>query len=175
MSKDEEQSLQMERLNHAPFLWKVSGFQAVYKKAITGEQKVIFSEPFYLYRCGYKLRIKIMPNGGSEFPKLNKKYEGKYLSVYLVVVPGDYDWLLPWPIAEEVSVTLIDQDPRQDIKTNISKVVDFKSSDLQWFRPQGESTIGLGYGGFVEQNILHTRSYLHNDTMFIMVSKNNAQ
>lgn len=114
-----------------------------------------------------------MPNGGSSMATLSKIFKGKYLSLYIIVVPGKYDGMLPWPMAEEIRVTLIDQYPRQDAKKNISKVIDFKNDQRP--RPQTESNIGLGFGNFVHQNTLHTQSYLNDNTMYIMVSKNNAQ
>ncbi|XP_078350825.1 uncharacterized protein LOC144635612 [Oculina patagonica] len=168
-----EQSQQIERLNNPPFVWKIPNFQAVYDRAVTGEQEVIFSDPFYLSKFGYKLKIKMRPNGGASNPQLNKKLKGKFLSLCIIVVPGDYDWMLPWPFSEEVLVTLIDQDPRQHLRENISKVINFKKDHVS--RPLKEDYVGLGIGSFVSQNVLQTGSYLINNTMFIMVGKNNAQ
>ncbi|XP_078350442.1 TNF receptor-associated factor 4-like [Oculina patagonica] len=163
-----------KRLDNPPFVWKIPNFKTVYEKAVTGEQEVIFSEPFYLFRCGYRLKIKMRPNGGASNPQLNKKFKGKYLSLYIIVIPGDYDWMLPWPISEEISVTLIDQNPLQHLRENITKVINFGSGPV--LRPlKGDDVSGVGIGTFVEQNVLPTRSYLFNDTVFIMVNKNNAQ
>ena len=115
------------------------------------------------------------PNGGASTPQLNKKFKGKYLSLYIIVVPGDYDWTLPWPITEQIRVTVIDQNPRQHLRENISKVINFETGQV--LRPLKEDDVGtgLGIGSFVDQNVLQTRLYLYNNTMFIMVSKNNAQ
>ena len=168
-----DQSQQIERLNYSPFVWRIPNYRTVHEKAAKGKQEVIFSEPFYLFRCGYKLKIKMRPNGGASNPILNKKLKGKFLSLCVIVVPGDYDWMLPWPFTEGVRVTLIDQNPREDLRENISKVIDFKT--VQASRPIKENDVGLGIGNFVEQKVLQTRSYLNNNTMFIMVSKNNAE
>ncbi|KAL9954633.1 hypothetical protein ACROYT_G042197 [Oculina patagonica] len=163
-----------ERLDNPPFVWKIPNFKTVYEKAVTGEQEVTFSEPFHLFRCGYRLKIKMRPNGGASNPQLNKKFKGKYMSLYIIVVPGDYDWMLPWPISEEICATLIDQNPLQHLRENISKVINFGSGPV--LRPLKDDDVsGVGIGTFVEQNVLPTRSYLYNDTVFIMVNKNNEQ
>ena len=166
MSKVKEQSEQIERMNmmnYAPFLWKIPNFQAVYDRAVAGEEEVILSEPFYLSKNGYKLRIKMMPNGSSIF-------KGHFFSLYINVVPGEYDSVLKWPFAETVRVTLIDQDPL-DTGGNISRVIDFKTRNALCPRPLIENDEGCSFGALLEKDLLRTRSYIKNDTVFIMASK----
>ncbi|XP_073248340.1 TNF receptor-associated factor 4-like isoform X2 [Porites lutea] len=169
-----EQSQQIKRLEqmtekYAPYIWKITGFQAVYDRAVTGEQETLLSEPFYLSKNGYKLRIKMLPNGGTADPPSHKKFHGKYLSVYIKVIPGDYDSILLWPFTEKIRITIIDQASCQGDRVNISMVVDFK--DSPWPRPLKEGNLGFGYPGFVPQNELQTRSYLKNDKIFLMASR----
>lgn len=169
-----DQSQQIKRLeqntkNYAPFIWKITEFQAVFDRAVIGEQETLLSEPFYLSKNGYKLRIKMLPNGGSLNPDVNKQLKGKFMSIYIKVIPGEYDSVLSWPFAEKVRITLIDQVSRQSDRVNISKVVDFKGKE--WPRPLEESDLGFGFADFVHQSVLQTRSYLKNNNIFIMVSK----
>lgn len=158
--------------NYAPYIWKITDFQAVYDKAVTGEQETILSEPFYLFKNGYKLRIKMFANGGSAIPDLSKKFRGN-LSVFVKLIPGEYDSVLAWPFTEKLRITLIDQDPRWSNRANIEKVVDFKVRE--WPRPLKESDLGMGFADFVHHSVLQSRSYLKNNTIFIMVSRCNAQ
>ena len=170
MSKVKEQSEQIERMNYAPFVWKIPNFEAVYDRAVAGEEEVILSEPFYLSKNGYKLRIKLMPNGGSTLhPAAHRFYKG-YLSLHIKVVPGEYDSVLQWPITEKVRVTLINQDPL-DTGKNISNVIDFKTRNPPCHRPLIENDLGYGSAGFLEQKNLRTRSYVKNNIIFIMVNK----
>lgn len=155
--------------NYAPYIWKIPDFQTVYDRAVTSEQKTILSEPFYLSKNGYKLRIKMMPNGGCANPDASKTLEAKFLSVYVKVIPGEYDSVLPWPFTEKLRITLIDQNICQSERVNICKVIDFKVNE--WPRPVEETELGLGFGDFVQQSVLQTRSYLKNNTIFIMVSR----
>lgn len=154
---------------YAPYVWKITGFQAVYDRAVTGEQETILSEPFYLFKNGYKLRIKMMPNGGSADPKVHEDFKGKYMSVYIKVIPGEYDSILSWPVTEKIRITMIDQVTCQSDRVNVSTVVDFRKTN--WTSPVREENVGYGFADFVHQNVLQTRSYLKNDKIFIMVSK----
>ena len=175
ISQVKEHTQQIERLekmteNYAPFVWKIPNFQAVYEKAVTGEQEVVLSEPFYLFKNGYKLRMKMMPNGGSTFdPVAHKEFKGRFLSLYIKVVPGEYDSMLPWPFTEKIRATLIDQYVRKDMRENISLVFDF--SDHAYFRPLVEKDVGFGFPDFVDQDILRSRSYVKANTIFIMASR----
>ncbi|KAJ7353873.1 TNF receptor-associated factor 4 [Desmophyllum pertusum] len=170
MSIVKEQSKQIERMNYAPFVWKIPNFQAIYDRAVAGEEEVILSEPFYLSKNGYKLRIKLMPNGGSIDPTAHWIYKGHNLSLYIKVVPGEYDSVLQWPFTEKVRVTLINQDPL-DTRKNISRVIDFKLKEDPCLRPLVDKDEGYGSAAFARQNILRIRSYIKNDTIFIMASK----
>lgn len=154
---------------YAPYIWKITGFQAVYDRAVTGEQEAILSEPFYLLKNGYKLRIKMLPNGGSADPHAHKKFHGKYLSVYIKVIPGDYDSILLWPFTEKIRITIIDQVSCQGERENISRVVDFRESPRP--RPLKEENLGFGYVDFAHHNKLQTGSYLKNDKIFLMASR----
>jgi len=59
MSKVEEQSQQIDRqelimkMYSAPFEWKIPNFPALCERAKAIE-KSISSEPFYLFKCGYR-------------------------------------------------------------------------------------------------------------------------
>lgn len=175
LSLVKDQSQQIKRLekmtkNYAPYIWKIPDFQAVYDRAVTGEQETVLSEPFYLYKNGYKLRIKLMPNGGNTlYTKVNKEVKGKFLSVYVKVVPGEYDSILPWPLKEKLCITLIDQQVYNGERVNISELIDFEKAN--WCQPSEETDVGLGFSKFVHQASLQTRSYLKNNAIFIMVSK----
>lgn len=175
ISQVKEHTQQVERLekiteNYAPFVWKIPNFQTVYEKAVRGEQEVVLSEPFYLFKNGYRLRMKLMPNGGNTLdPVAHKKCNGRFLSLYIKVIPGEYDSILPWPFKEKVRVTLIDQYVRKDMRGNISRVIDF--SHFACLPPPVEKDVGYGFPDFVSQDVLQSRSYVKANTIFVMASR----
>ena len=152
------------------FVWKISNFQAVYERACTGEREVILSEPFYLTKNGYKFRIKMMPNGGETSDlTTDNSCRGLWLSLFVKVVPGEFDSLLSWPCKEKIRLTLIDQNPCQDKKKNISTVIDLSKQECA--RPLTERDEGFGCPDFVSQGILRNGAYVKNNTIFVMASK----
>ena len=45
------------------FVWKVNDFSNILRQAKAAERKSIESDPFYNEICGYKLKLRIYPNG----------------------------------------------------------------------------------------------------------------
>lgn len=75
----------------------------------------MISSPFYTSQFGYKLQASVFLNG-------NGAGEGTHVSVYIKILPGEYDALLRWPFAHTVSFTLFDQSEKvkYNLKKNIS-------------------------------------------------------
>ena len=87
------------------FIWKINNFSEILRQAKTGGKSNRESIPFYTDRSenyGYKIKVKVFPNGDW----LGKNF---YLSVYIIVMKGEYDAILPWPFRKKVRFTLIDQ------------------------------------------------------------------
>ena len=169
-----DQSKEIRRLEkmsekYAPYVWKISNFQAVHERAISGEQESLLSEAFYLSKNGYKLRIKLLPNGGCADPEQNKIIRGNYLSVFIKVIPGEYDSILTWPFDKKIRISLIDQEVNKENRVNAIKIVYFQYDSRPC--PQTEPENGYGFGNFIHHNDLQTRKYLKNDNIFIMVSQ----
>ena len=76
-----QQVEKLEKLaeNYAPFVWTIPNFENVYEKAVRGEQEIVLSEPFYLFKNGYKFRMKMMPDGGNTLdPVAHKEFKGRF-------------------------------------------------------------------------------------------------
>lgn len=147
------------------FTWRISNFSEVLRKAISGEESDIESTPFY--RCGYKCKLNVGPNeDGSED---EDEDEDTYLSIYIIIMKGDYDAALTWPFQKQVTFTLIDQQENAYNRENI--VMSLKdTSDLECFgRPVKDENIGTGFPYFVSREKLQERRYIVDDTIFIQV------
>ncbi|PFX27536.1 TNF receptor-associated factor 6 [Stylophora pistillata] len=186
MAKDRGNSQQIERLttqvklqdqhikclNSPSFVWKISNFWAAYQRAVTGMENIITST-FYLSSNGYKLRIKVLSNAymmGWPFNDLVSCTRS--FSLYICVIPGEFDPLLSWPFKEKIRVTLFDQNPCRDEKKDIWRVTDFESLARPILRPHSEADANWHavLGPFSEE-MLQSASYILNDTIFIMVKK----
>lgn len=83
-------------------LWKISDFAAKLAEAKSKDGVELVSPPFYTSQYGYKLQASAFLNG-------NGAGESTHLSVYIKILPGEYDALLRWPFSHSVSFTIFDQ------------------------------------------------------------------
>lgn len=106
----------------------------------------------------------------SLFPNGNGAGEDTHISVYIKILPGEYDALLRWPFAHSVSFTLFDQSTCPEKACNIveSFIPDPTWKNFQ--RPSKEpDSLGFGFPRFVSHEMLKKRHFMKDDTMFIRV------
>ena len=175
MSKVKEQSQQLERqglilkMYLAPLELKIPNFQAICERAKATDQ-FIPTEAFYLFKCGYRYLLKIKVG----FPSYNPwrlSVFAKSLYLFIKVVPGEFDELLSWPCTEKIRVMVIDQDPCQNSRENISRVVDFEKGEKPCCRPLKDDDEEYRFVLKLKEDTLQTRSYIKNDSIFVMVNK----
>ena len=90
---------------------------------------------------------------------------GTHVSVFFVVMRGEYDALLRWPFRQKVTMMLLDQD-------NVEHVIDaFRPdpSNSSFQRPRRESNIASGRPLFCSLAELNTHAYVRDDTMFLKI------
>ena len=110
------------------FLWKVENFI----ENTDGHR--LASTPFFTEKYGYKLRLSIVPSGDG-------RGKNTHLSVFIIVMKGDYDAILPWPFKKAVEFTLIDQqeDPvgRQNVvrKLTADNALKVNHDNIQYTNP----------------------------------------
>ncbi len=139
-------------------LWKITDFARRRNEAITGQHVSTYSPCFYTSRHGYKMCARIYLNGDG----IGK---GTHISIFFVVMRGQYDALLRWPFRQKVTFMLMDQD-------NVEHVIDAfrpdpSSSSFQ--RPRRETNIASGCPTFCPLSELNNHAYVKDDTMFIKV------
>ena len=123
----------------------------------------IESHPFYAAPYSYKLKVYM-------FPDAQGLGEHSYLSVYLtVVVRGEYDALLTWPVHKKVIITLIDQQENQDRRQNIVKCLfaDPKLNNIS--KPVAEENSGRGFCRFLAHSELAMERFARDGNMYIQV------
>ena len=140
------------------FTWRIDGFSEVLRKAKSKEETRIESSLFY--RCGYKCKLSIRPNART----IGKK---PHLSIYLIIMKGEFDAILTWPFHKKVTFTLIDQQENANDRENIveSFISDPKRRNFE--RPVKEENFGWGLAKFVSHEELQERRYIVDDAIFI--------
>ena len=145
-----------------PFVWKIEYFREILKDAKRGRSTFISSGNFFTGPNGYKLVLDMYPNG---------KGEGKntHVSVYLTIVRGKYDAVLPWPFRKTVTFTLIDQEKNLMHKENYVMTLGNERTSDAFARPVTDSNIGYGFPTFISHQELRRRRFIEDDTLFLQV------
>ena len=143
------------------YTWKINGFHRISEQAKTGNVDKIESDPFYTSEGGYKVILRLYPNGYSAG-------KNAHLSIYLKIMKGDFDPILKWPFAKRVTLTLIDQQENANDTENITATILGNQKQQAWnSRPLGESGVWRGLSNFVSHDVLMKRGYVQDDTIFI--------
>ena len=123
-----------------------------------------FSPPFYTHPHGYKICLCIIANGeGSLY--------GKYTSVLIHMMKGDYDAHLKWPFRVAISVQLVDQDGGEQHHTKKLEFTDRTPDDVANRVTKGErAKFGWGLFQFIEHDELESR-YLKNDCLCFQIGQ----
>ena len=154
----------LTRVTDGTFLWKVPAFKSKSLMAKSTDGYEIKSDPFYTSPHGYRLRMSIFPNG-------NGSGEGTHLSIYIHVLPGEYDGLLEWPFHLPIVFQLYDQCTDIEKRRHIVESFVPNPSWKQFQRPAKDATEGSGFGypKFIHLDILRTGTFVRDDSIFIKI------
>ncbi|XP_021546832.1 TNF receptor-associated factor 1 [Neomonachus schauinslandi] len=155
-----EQSLRLmeEASFDGTFLWKITNVTRRCHESACGRTLSLFSPAFYTAKYGYKLCLRLYLNGDGTGKRT-------HLSLFIVIMRGEYDALLPWPFRNKVTFMLLDQNNREHAIDAFRP--DLSSASFQ--RPQGETNVASGCPLFFPLNRLQSpkHAYVKDDTMFL--------
>lgn len=130
-----EQSLRLmeEASFDGTFLWKITNVTRRCLESACGRTVSLFSPAFYTAKYGYKLCLRLYLNGDGTGKRT-------HLSLFIVIMRGEYDALLPWPFRNKVTFMLLDQNNREHAIDAFRP--DLSSASFQ--RPQSETNVASG-------------------------------
>ena len=139
-------------------IWKIPQFSQRMEDARSGKYTSIFSLPFYSGRYGYKmcLRLYILGDGIGK---------NTHMSLFFVVMKGEFDAILQWPFTHKVSFRLINQHHGRDIVDVFQP--DPLSSSFQ--RPKTDMNVASGCPRFISLAELNQGGFIEDNTIFIKV------
>ena len=158
-----EQDLQIQILQATSYdgvyLWKIDQYSRRFQEAVSGKTPSIYSPPFYVGRFGYKVCARLYLNGDG-------MGKGTHVSVFFVIMRGEYDALLPWPFTQKVHFKLLDQERIRDAYDAFRP--DPQSSSFK--RPTSDMNIASGCPTFLSHRELRQGGYVRNDTLFLKIT-----
>ena len=157
---DAYEELQLQALlastHNGAFLWRISEVQRRRQDARDERITSIYSPPFYTGRNGYKMCVRTYLSGDGVG-------HGTHLSIFFVLMRGEYDPLLRWPFEHKVSLILVDQNHRKHIVQTFKPSPD--STSFQ--RPKSDMNVASGCPQFAPLSVLDDPSYVKNDIIYI--------
>ena len=128
-----------------------------------------FSPPFYTHWAGYKLCLKVYPNGYRDGKRT-------HLSWFIYLMKGDFDDLLVWPFSGSITVQLINWKGEDKHSKEQTAVFDSNSAVTAISRVGVGKTApqGVGFIRFVALKELNNPAtgvkYLQNDSLKFNIS-----
>ncbi|XP_012691449.2 TNF receptor-associated factor 5 isoform X2 [Clupea harengus] len=158
LQSNEERFRHLESTSYdGKLIWKVREYR---RRKESGAP--LSATPFYTSRSGYKLSARVYLGGDGPG-------RGTHLSLYLMLMRGDFDSLLPWPFHQPVVLSVLDQSGgRNHLTMGFTPDPDNDS----FYRPRSEANKAAGYQLFVSHANLETPKnavYVRDDTLFIKV------
>lgn len=144
----------LETVNYnGELMWVIKDYTLRKQEATYGRILSLYSQPFYTSRYGYKLcaRVYLCGDGSGK---------GTHLSLFLVVMKGDFDALLPWPFQLPVKLMLLDQ---TGTHRHISDSFKPNPNSNSFQRPNTDMNVACGVSRFVPHTTLETDTYLRDD------------
>ena len=160
----EERLINQEKLSYdGTLLWKITNVHERILEAKSGRQTSFYSPPFYTDPNGYKMCAKIYLNGDVDG-------RNTHLSLFFVILRGEYDALLKWPFRQKVTFILIDQS-QSESKENVYDAFRPDPNSSSFRRPISEMNIASGLPVFCPLGKLMStdHEYIKDNTMFIKI------
>uniref|UniRef100_A0A8C4N5W6 TNF receptor-associated factor n=1 Tax=Eptatretus burgeri TaxID=7764 RepID=A0A8C4N5W6_EPTBU len=150
---------QLDEVRVAPcdgtLLWKVSCFSTLLQDAKSGRKPHLDSPTFHTSHSGYRMCLRLYPNGDGEG-------RGTHLSIFFVIMKGEYDAILPWPFCQKVTLMLLNQAGGDHVIDAFRP--DVASSSFQ--RPRGANNVASGCPTFCPLSRL-SFGLLQEDAVFL--------
>lgn len=152
-------------LEHQPskvsgkLLWCIKDYEQRLLDAKAGCEVLINSDTFYSGSYGYKFECCVALNGEGDA-------HGSHASIFIKVLQGAYDALLPWPYSGKIVFTLINQ---TKVNSDIVMKGMTPEGEDEFQRPKAEHNVGIGYTKFAKHKLISTRGFLKDDVIFIKV------
>ncbi|CAF1201287.1 unnamed protein product [Rotaria sordida] len=142
-------------------IWEIPDINDMRNNSASDEQKSIYSSSFYSFSNGYRICLRLFLNGDA-------KAKGTHMSLFFVLMQGNYDDVLRWPFEFKITFTLLNH---LSPNNNQSKFFWPDTKSIAFQCPISNMNIAYGFSKFFpldlfEQNENH---YVKDDRILIQV------
>ena len=160
----EERLIAQEKVSYnGTLVWKITNVKDKIQEAKSGRQSSIYSPPFYTHQNGFKMCGRIYLNGDGSG-------RNNHVSLFLVIMRGEYDSLLRWPFRQKVTFILMDQSDNQNRENLIDAFIPDPNSN-SFKKPTSDMNIASGIPLFFPLIKLNSNEYeyVKDDCLFIKI------
>ncbi len=160
----EERLIAQEKASfNGTLVWKISNIREKIQEAKSGRQTSIYSPPFYTHQNGFKMCGRIYLNGDG-------MGRNTHVSLFFVIMRGEYDALLRWPFRQKVTFILMDQTTNES-RENIIDAFRPDPNSNSFKKPTSDMNIASGIPLFCPLSKLNSNEheYVKDDCMFIKI------
>jgi TNF receptor-associated factor 2 len=160
----EERLLAQEKVSYnGTLVWKITNVRDKIQEAKSGRQSSIYSPPFYTHQNGFKMCGRIYLNGDG-------MGRNTHVSLFFVIMRGEYDSLLRWPFRQKVTFILLDQSNNEN-KENVIDAFRPDPNSNSFKKPTSDMNIASGIPLFCPLAKLNSNDheYVKDDCMFIKI------
>ncbi|MBN3281328.1 TRAF1 factor, partial [Polyodon spathula] len=140
-------------------VWKIKGFSASLREPERSVALSLHSPAFLSHPFGYRLCLRLYPRGDGVG-------RGSHASLFLCVMRGEWDDVLPWPFRHKVTFSCLDSSGGgSDVREAF--LPDPLSASFQ--KPRAAVNVASGCPLFIRHSLLLAphNPYLRNDTLYI--------
>nr|XP_054769697.1 TNF receptor-associated factor 1-like [Lytechinus pictus] len=161
-TKVEERLLRFETSYSGVYLWPIPNYSERKRDAMNTNIKSIYSPPFFTSQYGYKLcgRVFLMGDGVGK---------GTHISLFLTIMRGPHDSVLPWPFKERITFQLVNQD--DPINKSIVEAFRPDPASSSFKKPTTEKNIGAGCPLFAKIQMIEDpkSGFVRDNTIYLKI------
>ncbi|CAF3710764.1 unnamed protein product [Rotaria sp. Silwood1] len=145
-------------------IWKISNVQERIDDAKFERQRSIYSPEFHSSSSGYKMRARLFLNG-------TDSAQDTHMSIFFILMRGEYDAILKWPFPFKMIFSLINQLTTEKDRHHLSQFFWPDKQSICFQRPRLEMNEAYGIKKFISLNKFqqNRNQYVQDDTMFIKI------
>ncbi len=144
------------------YVWKVNDLARRTREARVGRTLSLYSPPFYTSAHGYRVCLRAYLNGDGTG-------RGTHVSLYIVIMKSEYDDLLTWPFAHEVTLSLINQADPMNLEKSITHRFTPNAESSSFQKPEDTFNIASGFPEFSPVSVINDPLYCRNDTIYFRI------
>ncbi|XP_065189204.1 TNF receptor-associated factor 2-like [Sycon ciliatum] len=147
-------------------VWKITDLRRRIQEARNKKTPSIYSAPFYTSSAGYKMCCRVYLDGDGIG-------RNTHISVFFVLMQGEFDNLLVWPFPFKVTLSLLSQNESEPQKERSHFEESFRpgQNSAAFQKPTTNMNTGTGCPKFAPREILNQgSSYVRDDSIFIKVA-----